>query len=312
MSAKSQFGYVTRGEFLRLAAVAGATLAWGRPLGAQEGMITRPIPSSGETLPVIGLSTWRTFNVGQGLEVRAKRRDVLRLTLDQGGKVIDSSPLYGRAEQVLGDLLLELGAQSEVFLSTKISVDDPDRAVRGLERSLQQLRAERVDLVQVQDLLNWRANLPVLRSWKDEGKIRYIGVTHHAVEGLDGIAEAIESETLDFVQLIYSISLPAAADRVLPLAADKGVAVIVGRPFVGGAVFDSLRHDPLPEWATEFDCASWAQFFLKFILSHPAVTCVTPATIRTEHVLDNMAAGRGRLPDAKQRKKMLAYWNERT
>ena len=304
---------LTRAEFLRLSAAAGLTVAvgLGRAVAAPAPMITRTIPSSGETLPVIGLSTYRSFSVGGGGEVRASRREVLRSLLSHGGKVVDTSPIYGRAEEVVGDLIGELDAEGQVFLSSKIAVEDPARAVQQAERTMRLLRTEHLDLIQVQDMLNWQAHMPTLRSWKDNGRIRYLGVTHHSTDGLGQMAEIIESEAVDFVQLAYSISHPDAEDRVLSLAADRGVGVIVGRPFSGGADFDTLRGEALPEWAAEINCSSWAQFFLKFILSHPAVTCVTPTTSRPDQMLDNLGAGLEPLPDDPLRKKMLSYWRDR-
>ncbi len=304
---------LTRAEFLRLAAAASVTLTLGRAHAAapQPTMITRTIPKTGEALPVVGLSSYRSFSVGGGGEVRSSRREVLRSLFSHGGKVIDSSPLYGRAEEVLGSLISDLEAEGQAFLSSKIAVEDPARAVQQAERTMRYLRTEHLDLMQVQDMLNWRSHFPTLRSWKENGRIRYLGVTHHSVDGLEQMAEIIESESIDFVQLAYTISHPEAEERILPLAADKGVAVIVGRPFLGGADFDTLRGEPLPEWASEIDCTSWAQFFLKFILSHPAVTCVTPATSRQDQMLDNLGAGSGRLPDDSLRKKMREYWQSR-
>ena len=304
---------LTRAEFLRLAAAAGVTLGLGRAHAAvpEATMTTRAIPKTDETLPVVGLSTYRSFSVGGGGEVRSSRREVLRSLFSHGGKVVDSSPLYGRAEEVLGALISDLDAEGQAFLSSKIAVEDPARAVQQAERTMRYLRTEHLDLMQVQDMLNWRGHMPTLRSWKENGRVRYLGVTHHSVDALDQIAEIIQSEEIDFVQLAYTISHPEAEDRVLPLAADKGVAVIIGRPFLGGADFDTLRGEPLPDWATEIDCTSWAQFFLKFILSHPAVTCVTPATSRPDQMLDNLGAGSGRMPDDALRKKMRDYWQSR-
>ena len=301
---------LTRAAFLRLLAGAGAVLACpaaasGATLAA---MTTRPIPKSGEALPVVGLGTWQTFDIGAGEEARAQRREVLGLLFEAGGKVIDSSPMYGRSEGVVGDLLAEMGAHDQAFLATKVWTRGRDEGIRQMERSLSRFRAERIDLMQIHNLVDWKTHLKTLRAWKAEGRIRYIGITHYTTSALDDLAEIIEREPLDFVQLAYSLNVRAAEKRLLPLAAEKGVAVLVNRPYDGGGLFRRVRGRDLPAWAAEIDCASWGQVFLKYILGNPAVTCVIPGTSKPKHMADNAGAGRGRLPDAAQRQRIMGLW----
>ncbi len=301
---------LTRAAFLRLLAGAGTVLACpaaasGATLAA---MATRPIPKSGEALPVVGLGTWQTFDISKGEEARAQRREVLRLLFDAGGKVIDSSPMYGRSEGVVGDLLAEMGAHDRAFLATKVWTRGREEGIRQMERSLVRFRAERIDLMQIHNLVDWKTHLKTLREWKAEGRIRYLGITHYTSSALDGLAEIIEREPIDFVQLAYSLNVRAAEERVLPLAADKGVAVLVNRPYEAGSLFRGVRGRDLPGWAAEIDCASWGQVFLKFILSNPAVTCVIPGTSKPKHMADNAGAGRGRLPDAAERQRIVDFW----
>ncbi len=301
---------LTRAAFLRLLAGAGTVLACpaaasGATLAA---MATRPIPKSDEALPVVGLGTWQTFDIGAGEAARAQRREVLRLLLEAGGKVIDSSPMYGRSEGVVGDLLAEMGAHDRAFLATKVWTRGREEGIRQMERSLVRFRAERIDLMQIHNLVDWKTHLKTLREWKAEGRIRYIGITHYTTSALDSLAEIIEREPIDFVQLAYSLNVRAAEERVLPLAADKGVAVLVNRPYEAGSLFRRVRGRDLPGWAAEIDCVSWGQVFLKYILSNPAVTCVIPGTSKPKHMADNAGAGRGRLPDAAERQRIVDFW----
>jgi diketogulonate reductase-like aldo/keto reductase len=259
-------------------------------------------------LPIVGLGTWQAFDVGDDESARAPLREVLQILFDSGGKVVDSSPMYGRAEQVVGELLSGFAPGEHPFLATKVWTEGRDRGVAQMERSFDLLHARTIDLMQVHNLVDWRSHLETLREWKAEGNIRYLGVTHYTTGALDDLAKLIETEPLDFVQLAYSIDVPDAARRVLPLAADHGIAVIVNRPFEGGKSFGAVRGRPLPEWAAAFGCASWGQFFLKYVLGHPAVTCVIPGTSKPHHMADNAAAGTGRLPNAAERRKMEAFW----
>jgi len=302
---------LTRAAFLKLLGGAGALLAC--PVATAGAtlapMATRPIPKSGEALPVVGLGTWQTFDIGAGEAARAPRREVLRQLFEAGGKVIDSSPMYGRSEAVVGDLLAELGTRDQAFLATKVWTRGREDGIRQMERSLARFRAERIDLMQIHNLVDWKTHLKTLREWKAAGRIRYLGITHYTTSALDDLAEIIAREPIDFVQLAYSLEVRAAERRLLPLAADKGVAVLVNRPYEKGALFHRVRGRALPGWAAEIDCASWGQVFLKYILANPAVTCVIPGTSKPKHMIDNAGAGRGRLPDEAERQRMAAFWD---
>jgi len=254
-------------------------------------MITRAIPRTGEALPVIGLGTWQTFDAGAEVAARAPLREVLRHLLETGGRVIDSSPMYGRAEGVTGDLVRELQAREKTFLATKVWTTGREQGLAQMRRSAELLHAEVIDLMQVHNLVDWRTHLPTLRHMKEEGRIRYIGVTHYTPTAFDALARVIESEgDVDVVQLCYSIATPEAEERLLPLAEARGVAVLVNRPFEEGALLRRLRKRPLPGVAAELGCRNWAQFLLKYILGHPAVTCVIPGAKRPEQVEENARA----------------------
>ena len=273
-------------------------------------MLRRPIPRSGERIPVIGLGTYQTFNVGSGAAERAPLRDVLREFVRHGGSVIDSSPMYGRSEGVIGDLATELKLNKDLFLATKVWTSGRDAGVRQMEQSFRRMRTERMDLMQVHNLLDWRTHLATLRDWKAQGRVRYIGVTHYTESAYDDLARVLRAEEPDFVQLNYSIVEREAEQRLLPLAAERRVAVLVNRPFAQAGLFRRVRGKGLPPWAAEIGCATWAQFFLKFVVSHPAVTCAIPATSKVGHLVDNMQAGAGALPDAAMREKMARYLAE--
>jgi len=262
-------------------------------------MLTRPIPSTGEAMPVIGLGTWRAFDVGTDPSTRQPLREVLQLLLDGGGRMIDSSPMYGRAEAVIGDLLAELDARPRAFVATKVWTTGRERGIEQMRRSAQLLRTEVIDLVQIHNLVDWRTHLATLRRMKEEGRVRYIGVTHYTTGALPELARILVGEPgIDFVQLGYSLATRAPETELLPTAAARGVAVIVNQPLERGDLFRRVRGRALPDWAREFDCASWAQLFLKYILAEPAVTCVIPATGNPDHMRDDLGAGSGRLPDA--------------
>jgi diketogulonate reductase-like aldo/keto reductase len=272
-------------------------------------MITRPIPRTGEALPVIGLGTWQTFDVGAEVKARAPLRRVLGHLLDAGGRVIDSSPMYGRAEGVTGDLVREIRARDKTFLATKVWTTGRAQGIAQMRRSAELLRAEVIDLMQIHNLVDWQTHLATLRRMKEEGRIRYIGITHYTPSAFDALARVIDAEAdIDFVQLCYSIATPEAEERLLPLAEARGVAVLVNRPFEEGALLRRLRQRPLPGLATELGCRTWGQFLLKYVLGHPAVTCVIPATAKPEHMADNVAAGIGPFPDTALRHRMRAAW----
>jgi diketogulonate reductase-like aldo/keto reductase len=302
---------MTRREAARLvmAGTAGLLLPIGasRMRAATESstMLTRAIPSSGEKLPVIGLGTWQTFDVDLTSDTRRQIEDVLSLFVKLGGRVIDSSPMYGHAEDVIGDLTATLGIREKLFLAAKVWTRGKENGIRSMERSMVRLRTKRIDLMQVHNLLDVYTHLETLREWKEQGRIRYIGITHYESGAFGEVEKIMRNEKLDFVQINYSLMERDAEERVLPLAQERGIAVVVNRPFGGGDLFSRVRSKPLPEWAAEFECRSWAQFFLKWIVGHPAVTCAIPATDKPRHLEDNMQGGIGRLPDAKMRERMV-------
>lgn len=304
----------TRRQVLQLLAAAG-TLAGVGPLGAGAGRAqpageirTRAIPSSGEPVPVVGLGTARTFDVGNSEAERAPLREVLRQFFDYGGRVIDTSPMYGNAETVIGDLLGQID-HPEVFYATKVWTRGEQAGIRQMEQSMARMNTDVIDLMQVHNLVDWRTHLDTLERWKAEGRIRYAGITHYVVSAFDELERIMKARDLDWVQLPLSLATPAAADRLLPLAADRGIAVVVNRPFENGALFRKVRGKELPDWAAEFGAETWAQLFLKYILSHPEVTCVIPATSDPEHMADDMRAGYGPLPDGEDRRRMVRLWD---
>jgi diketogulonate reductase-like aldo/keto reductase len=275
-----------------------------------ETMITRPIPSSGEAMPVIGLGTWNVFDVGDDTAARAPLKQVLQQLVDAGGRMIDTSPMYGRAESVTGDLVAELGLRARVFLATKVWTSGKEQGIAQMRRSAERLRSPVLDLIQIHNLLDWRTHLATLRQMKAAGQVRYIGITHYTTGSLPELARILESEPgIDFVQFGYSLATRDAETKLLPVAAARRVATIVNQPFETGDMFRRVRGKPLPEWAAEFDCTSWAQLFLKYIIAEPAVTCVIPATANPAHMADDLKAGFGRLPDAQQRQKIRELWD---
>ena len=295
-------GDISRREATRIIAGTAASVLVTRTAPAQEAkMMQRAIPSSGEKLPVIGLGTWQSFDVGAGASERAPLEEVLTAFAKRGGRVVDSSPMYGRAEAVLGDLTAKLRLRNSLFLATKVWTSGREAGIRSMERSLALMKTKRIDLMQVHNLVDVQTHLAALREWKKEGRVRYTGITHYTAGSHDEVARVLEREKVDFVQINYSLMEREADERVLRVAQDRGVAVIVNRPFGGGSLFGRVRGQPLPDWAKEFDCSSWAQVFLKWIIAHPAVTCAIPATSKARHLEDNMAAGVGPLPDAKMR-----------
>jgi len=275
-------------------------------------MLTRPIPSTGEAMPVIGLGTWRAFDVGVDAAARRPLGEVLRLLLDSGGRIIDSSPMYGRAEAVTGDLLAETGARARAFLATKVWTAGRESGISQMQRSAELLQTEVIDLIQIHNLVDWRTHLATLRRMKEEGRggYGYIGITHYTTGALPELARILNSEPgIDFVQLGYSLATRAAERELLPTASARGVAVIVNQPLERGTLFRHFRGCALPDWASECDCLSWAQLFLKYILAEPAVTCVIPATGNPDHMNDDLGAGFGRLPDARQRQQLRQLWD---
>ena len=267
-------------------------------------LLTHPIPSTGEALPAIGLGTWQTFDVAPS--ARAGLEGVLGAFVELGGSVVDSSPMYGRSEEVVGDLAAKLGVQSSLFLATKVWTSGKTAGIRQMEDSMRKLRTSRIDLMRVHNLVDIDAHLDTLAEWKREGRVRYVGVTHYTAGHHDAVARIIAARPVDFVQINYSVGEREAESRLLPLARERGVAVLANRPFAGGDLFRRLLSRPLPAWAAEIDCTSWAQVLLKFVISHTAITCAIPATSQVTHLRDNMQAAHGRLPDAALRARIAA------
>ena len=273
-------------------------------------MMTRPIPSTGEPIPVVGLGTWRAFDVGSDETGRRPLRQVLQRLLDGGRRIIDTSPMYGRAEAVTGDLLAELQVRPRAFLATKVWTTGRERGIEQMRRSASLLRSAVVDLMQIHNLVDWRTHLATLRRMKEAGSIRYIGITHYTDRALSELAHILETEPgIDFVQCGYSLAARAAERELLPVAAARGIAVIVNQPLAQGGLLRQVRGQVLPDWAREFDCTSWAQLLLKYVVAEPAVTCVIPATRDPGHMRDNLAAGFGRLPDREQRQRIRVLWD---
>ncbi len=291
----------TSGALPLMSAIPHLLHAQSSNIQSPQNMLTRPIPSSGERLPVIGLGTWQSFDIGADAAARAPLEEVLRAFVQLGGKLIDSSPMYGRAETVAGDLIAKIGAREKLFIATKVWTSGKDAGIAQMEDSIAKLRAKPIDLMQVHNLLDMETQLHTLADWKKQGRVRYIGVTHYTPSAYAAVAKAIEAHKMDFLQINYSVGEREAEKRLLPMARERGIAVIVNRPFAGGGLIRRLSSLPVPAWAAEIDCASWAQLLLKFVVSHPAVTCAIPATSKIEHLRDNMAAGSGRMPDEKMR-----------
>jgi diketogulonate reductase-like aldo/keto reductase len=298
---------LSRRTALKLILAAGFAARWEFAQAVQSDVILkRRIPATEETIPAVGLGTSDEFETdgGQSLE---PLREVLRQFVALGGALIDTAPIYGNAESVIGNLIAELGIAKRLFVATKVRTYGKQAGIEQMETSEFLLNKRPLDLIQVHSLVDVSTQLDNLRRWKDAGRVRYIGITHSRVSAFDELERLMRNEKLDFVQLNYSFTEPDAEGRLLPLAADNGIAVLANRPFENGAMFRRVKGKPLPAWASEFDCKSWAQFSLKYILAHPAVTCVIPATSNPKHLVDNMGAGLGRLPDERMRRRMREY-----
>jgi diketogulonate reductase-like aldo/keto reductase len=289
-----------------LAVASGAGLA--APPAERAAMTTRKVPSSGEILPVIGMGSSNTFDVGGSDAERAPLREVLRALVAGGGRIIDTSPMYGRAESVLGDLIAELALRPKLWLATKVWTRGRDAGAEQIAESMRLLRTDRLDLLQIHNLLDWRSHVPTLRALQAAGKLRYAGITHYRADAHADLEQVLRAERFDWVQVNYSLAEREAETRLLRYCQDHDIAVMVNRPFADGAMFERVKGKPLPPWAGEIGCASWGQFFLRFVLSNPAVTCVIPATSKAHHMVDNCAAGTAPLPDASQRERMAEYW----
>jgi diketogulonate reductase-like aldo/keto reductase len=298
----------SRRTWLKLAAA--LTLGGDMPAArAADRLLQRPIPKTGEAIPAVGLGTWQGFDVGSNAAETAEAREALQVLVELGGRVIDSSPMYGSAETVSGQLAEQLGIRSKLFVATKVWTSGKQAGIRQMEDSMRKLRVERLDLMQVHNLVDAPTHLATLREWKKAGRVRYLGVTHYHAGAHADLEKYIKPGDVDFVQVNYSLAEPQADRRLFAVAADSRTAVIVNRPFAEGAMFGRVKGKALPEWAKEIGCASWAQYFLKWILAHPAVTCAIPGTRNAKHVADNLGAAAGAQPDEPMRKRMAAHFD---
>jgi diketogulonate reductase-like aldo/keto reductase len=300
---------LTRRDLLRNVTVGlGMAMASGESAAASKPhpLAQRAIPAARgkESLPVVGMGTWNTFDVGAIAADRAPLNEVLQTFYAAGASVIDTSPMYGRAEAVTGDLVQAATARERTFLATKVWTSGVDKGAAQIENSMRLLRAPRLDLLQIHNLLDWQAHLNTLRALKDAGRVRYLGITHYTVEAHAQIESVLKAQPFDFAQFNFSIATRAAEQHLLPFCQERGVAVLINRPFEEGALFTQVAGLKLPGYARDIDCTTWSQFFLKYIVSHPAVTCVIPATSRVAHMRDNIKGGSGRMPDAKLRQRM--------
>ncbi|WP_235297304.1 aldo/keto reductase [Portibacter marinus] len=272
-------------------------------------MTRRVIPSSGELLPVLGIGTWQTFDVGQDQDKKKELTSVLKKMNEMGGAVIDSSPMYGKSEEVVGDLTNQLSFSDEFFYATKVWTTGKQSGINQMKRSFELMRRKTMDLMQIHNLVDWEVHMKTLKEWKEEGKIRYWGITHYTNASHKSLATIIRKENPDFVQFNYAINDRHAEDHLLGVAKDHGTAVIINRPFGGGGLFSWARNKLLPEWCKDHEIHSWAQFFLKYIIAHPAVTCVIPGTGKLEHAIDNLKAGYKVTEGQEFQKKLLATFN---
>jgi aryl-alcohol dehydrogenase-like predicted oxidoreductase len=299
---------LSRRELLKTAIGVGASLFLpsGSLLAQERAVIQRKIPSSGESVPVVGIGTSRRYQ-GTTEAERAQLKQVLRRFKELGGKVIDTAPAYGNAETVVGDLVADLGIRDSLFIATKVGAQGREAGIEQMEQSLKRLRTRKIDLIAVHNLWDTQTQLRTLREWKQAGRIRYVGITTSSDRQYQEFEQTMKTEALDFIQVDYAIDNRNAEQRILPLAADRGMAVMINLPFGRGRLFGAVQGQKLPPWASDFDCASWAHFFLKYIVSHPAVTCAIPGTAKVEYVIDNLGAARGRLPDPAMRRRMERF-----
>ncbi len=297
---------MNRRHSLKLLASLGLLPVAGTHAWHQASMMKRNIPGTNEQLPVVGVGTWETFDVtASQVTLLNELKEVLRVLNEKGGSVVDSSPMYGFAERNVGQLSAELSINKKLFLATKVWTQGRDQGISQMNKSLELMRRSQIDLLQIHNLVDWATHLKTLREWKEKAKVRYIGITHYQTDAYPEMEKIMRSEPIDFIQVNYNVLDRESANRLLPLAQEKKIGVIISQPFGYGKLFQRVKNKTLPAWAAAFDCQSWAQFFLKFILAHPAVTCVIPGTSNPIHMADNVGAGFGRLPDAKQLEKMV-------
>lgn len=272
-----------------------------------ERMLTRPIPGADESIPVIGLGTWEVFDVAGSREEIETRKEIVGMLLARGGSLIDSSPMYNRSEKIVGDIINDSGSRGDLFLATKVWINGKSAGESQMRTSRDLMSAGVIDLMQVHNLRDVEVHMATIREWQEKGRIRYNGITHYTASAHRSMEKAMQDHKPQFIQINYSLGERNAEQHVLPLAQDLGIAVLINRPFMAGRLFRAVRNQELPGWATEF-ADSWGQFFLKFILSYPAVTCVIPATSNPQHMVDNLGAGFGAMPDAATRQKMATLW----
>ncbi len=302
---------LSRRQMMRVSIQAGLSLAVAPiqdVLASQHMIIKRKIPSSGELLPVIGLGTWQTFDVSESNEMRKSLREVLQRLAQTERSMIDSSPMYGTAERVVGDLTTELNLRSRLFFATKVWTTGKDAGIRQINESFSKMKTDVIDLLQVHNLVDVQTHLKTLRDLKSKGKIKYLGVTHYHSGAFADLIKLVKTEKLDFVQFNYNIGSREAENQLLSICQEYNAATIINRPFEEGQLFQQVKGKPLPAWASDYEIKSWGQFFLKYILSHPEVTCTIPGTDKLTHLVDNLEAGTGNLPDEKARKKMVDYF----
>jgi len=297
-----------RRDFLLTGACALGALLMPQGSSAANGPLARRVPKTGEAIPAVGLGTWQVFDVASDAKEKAQAEETLKAFVELGGRVIDSSPMYGSSESVTGELAAALGVKGKLFVATKVWTSGRQAGIRQMEDSMRKLRVGRLDLMQVHNLVDASTHLATLREWKNAGRVRYLGVTHYHAGAHADLEKIVRPGDIDFVQVNYSLAEPEADRRLLAAAADSRTAVIVNRPFAEGAMFRRVKDKPVPDWAKEIGCASWAQFFLKWILGNPAVTCAIPGTRNPKHVADNLGAASGPLPDEAMRRRMSVYF----
>ncbi|GJL69794.1 MAG: oxidoreductase [Nitrospirales bacterium] len=305
---------ITRRQFIVTAAAGTAALslldiALGWATTNTLPLVQQTIPRTGEKLPVIGLGTAGNLDGMSDPEIKKRLLEVLQAFFDQGGRVIDSSPMYGDAESAIGELLKDVKNKHSLFAATKVWADGHEAGIKQMHQSFKRMGVKKMDLMQIHNLRDWQTHIATLRNLKKQGKIRFLGITTSHGRDHAELERIMEAEELDFVQFSYSMGERAAEQRLLPLAMEKGIAILINRPFQRGELFNIVRDKQLPKWAAEFDCQSWGQFFLKFVVSHPAVNCAIPRTAKLKHMMDNMRAGYGRLPDEATRVRMISLLN---
>lgn len=303
----------SRRKFLQVSLGTGTLAISGLPLyglsGLRQTLIKKIIPSTGENITAVGIGTSRRYDVGDSAEERSELKSVLRQFAEKGGQLVDTAPSYGRAEPVVGDLINEIGNREKLFVATKVRKDSKADGIKEIDQSFKLLQTDKLDLLQVHNLVGIDGILPYMRDLKKEGRVRYIGASTSNQRQHEAFVKMMSKEDLDFIQVNYSLADRVAADKILPLALERGMAVLVNLPYGRGKLFQAVGDRKLPDWASAFDVKSWGQFFLKYIISHPSVTCAIPGTAKVKYMVDNIAAANGRLPDQDMRKKMEAFYD---